>query len=104
MESGYIGTTGLRRLLNPETQSFYVDALLPALWRYRKSCHLFTDGDLEALHAFAASLGLRRSWFQNHSRLPHYDLTASKRALAICMGAVEANRRKVVACMRPRDR
>lgn len=51
------------------------------------SCHLMTDdGDLEALHAFAARLGLRRSWFQPLST-PHYDLTASKRALALELGA-----------------
>ncbi len=57
------------------------------------SCHLMVEPDehgqldLEALHAFAASIGLRRAWFQPKS-WPHYDLTASKLALALRMGAV----------------
>jgi hypothetical protein len=52
------------------------------------SCHLTTDGDLEELHAFAISIGLRRGWFQNHVLCPHYDLTPRKRALALSKGAV----------------
>lgn len=51
-------------------------------------CHMATDGDLEALHAFALALGLKREWFQNHPRMPHYDLRPTKRALAITHGAV----------------
>lgn len=51
-------------------------------------CHLYDDGDdLDALHAFADRLGLRRSWFQSHRLLPHYDLTASKHAQALRLGA-----------------
>lgn len=51
-------------------------------------CHLYDDGDdLDALHAFAARLGLRRSWFQSHRLLPHYDLTAGKHAQALRLGA-----------------
>lgn len=52
------------------------------------SCHLSADS-LTELHAFAAMLGLKRSWFQDHKLLPHYDLVASKRALAVRLGAVE---------------
>lgn len=60
------------------------------------SCHLMVEPDehgqldLEALHAFAASIGLQRSWFQAPPKAswPHYDLTASKRTLALRMGAV----------------
>jgi hypothetical protein len=33
--------------------------------------------DVEELHAFAAKIGLKRCWFQNH-RIPHYDLTTMK--------------------------
>lgn len=52
------------------------------------SCHLTVDdGDLVALHAFAAKLGLKREWFQDHRFAPHYDLTASKRELALKLGA-----------------
>lgn len=51
------------------------------------SCHLVGDTVTE-LHAFARRLGLRRAWFQNLS-VPHYDLTPTKRAEAIRMGALE---------------
>jgi len=48
------------------------------------------DGDLDELHAFAARIGLRRSWFQGppEHRHPHYDVTDSKRQEAIAAGAV----------------
>lgn len=52
------------------------------------SCHLSADTEDE-LHAFAAKIGMRRAWFQPHKRLPHYDLIASKRALAVALGAIE---------------
>lgn len=57
------------------------------------SCHLMVEPDehgqldLEALHAFADSIGLRRARFQPQSS-PHYDLNGSKRTLALRMGAV----------------
>jgi hypothetical protein len=54
---------------------------------HRGSCHLTVDGPLEHLHAFATKLGLRREWFQNHRLAPHYDLTPSKRRLALTLGA-----------------
>ena len=44
-------------------------------------------------HAFAASIGLRREWFQDHPSAPHYDLTPAKRALAVANGARETTRR-----------
>jgi hypothetical protein len=50
-------------------------------------CHMATDGTLEELHAFALHLGLKRSWFQNKPRHPHYDLRPTKRILAIQKGA-----------------
>jgi len=64
--------------------------------------HLIADSQQE-LHAFAARLGLKRAWFQdptvNGKPTPvkpgcraaenwHYDVTASKRTLAIKLGAV----------------
>lgn len=48
--------------------------------------HLFGT-DLEELHAFAKSLGLKREWYQNN-QFPHYDLVRSKRNLAIKKGAI----------------
>lgn len=51
-------------------------------------CHLFAD-TLEELHAFAGGLQQRRSYFQEHSNLPHYDLTPNKRQQAVRAGAIE---------------
>jgi len=48
---------------------------------------MWTDGDLEELHAMAEKLGLKRDYFQNHIFLPHYDLIPKKRELAIKKGA-----------------
>lgn len=50
--------------------------------------HLFDDGDdLEALHRFAARIGLKRAWFQNHHRHEHYDVTAGMHRRALKAGA-----------------
>jgi len=58
-----------------------------AKWPYNSSCHLFSDQDDPAqLHDFADRLGLRRSWFQDDPRLPHYDLTPGMRARAVALG------------------
>ena len=83
----------------------YVDILRSYLpnpnWKYRKSCHLFADNEKE-LHTFAKRLGLKRSWFQNHSRLVHYDLTEGKRLRAVQMGAEEVDLRTTVSHMKKR--
>ena len=60
--------------------------------------HMLADTESE-LHAMASRLGLRRSWFQN-DRVPHYDVSQSKRALAVTAGAVEVSRQELVAVMR----
>ena len=47
------------------------------------------DDDIAELHAFAARIGLRRSWFQAKGwPRDHYDVTDSKRQEAIAAGAV----------------
>ncbi|ASN83392.1 DUF4031 domain-containing protein [Deinococcus ficus] len=53
-------------------------------------CHLTAD-TLDELHAMAAKIGLKRSWFQSSHLLHHchYDLTPGKRAAAVRAGAVE---------------
>lgn len=51
--------------------------------------HLMADNDDE-LHAFAARIGLRRSWAQYPGTWKsHYDVTDSKRTQAIAAGAIE---------------
>lgn len=65
------------------------------------SCHMFAAPEhREGLHAFAARIGLRRSWFQEHPLCPHYDLTASRRVEAVRLGAVELTRSEAVALWR----
>lgn len=57
---------------------------------YKYASHLFADS-VEELHDFAGRIGLKREWFQNHQRLPHYDITANKRRQAIKNGAIEVD-------------
>ncbi|HEY2195572.1 MAG TPA: DUF4031 domain-containing protein [Actinomycetospora sp.] len=72
--------------------------------------HLTAD-TVDELHAFAARLGLRRSWFQDPtvtgkpwpskpgSRASanwHYDVTETKRKEAVRLGAVEVTSREMV--------
>jgi len=51
-----------------------------------KMCHMYAD-TIEELHKMADTIGLKREWFQDKKRVPHYDVTLSKRALAIQNGA-----------------
>ncbi|HET7662331.1 MAG TPA: DUF4031 domain-containing protein [Rhodanobacteraceae bacterium] len=74
--------------------SVYVDAER-IQWRDRLWCHLVADSLCE-LHAFAASLGLKRRWFQDGSFYPHYDVTIGVRRRALRLGAVDADRNTIV--------
>jgi len=69
---------------------------------HKGSCHLTTDGPLEELHAFAAKIGMRRAWFQEHAFAPHYDLTPSRRELALQLGAVFVDAKEQVRMRRAR--
>lgn len=81
----------------------YVDPLMNHGMMYYShrvdSCHLFTDGDPAGLHAFALALGCRRAWFHN-GRVPHYDLTESKRLLAVSRGAIELDHDQAAEMLR----
>lgn len=61
-------------------------------------CHMMAD-TIGELHAMADRIGLQRRWFQPRST-PHYDLSVSRRALAVRAGALEIDRRKVVEIIR----
>lgn len=72
----------------------YVDPLMWHGWRMYgrqiKSCHLFTDGEMEELHLFAQKIGLKRSWFHDKpGSVSHYDLTERSRRIAVAHGAVQ---------------
>ena len=66
----------------------YVDGQKNSFGRM-KMCHMSAD-TLDELHDMAKAIGLKRAWFQDE-RVPHYDLSLSKRKLAIEQGAVELN-------------
>lgn len=67
------------------------DAFVEGAWgKWTGGGHMQADTP-EELHEFAASIGLRREWFQERPGRPersHYDLTASKRDAAILAGAI----------------
>jgi hypothetical protein len=63
--------------------------------------HMFAD-TTEELHAFAARLGMKRTWFQCPPKASwdHYDITKSKRELALKLGAVPIRYRDLPAKLR----
>lgn len=77
--------------------SVYVDqADIP--FRRMIMSHMVAD-TLDELHAMAASLGLRRAWFQPFS-FPHYDVAKAVRADAVSRGAIEVDHRGIAEVMR----
>jgi len=75
--------------------SFHNGARGPVRYWHRRCGHLVSDHSLEELHEFAASLGLRREWFQMKS-IPHYDLTGAAYELALERGATLVSSREIV--------
>ena len=76
----------------------YVDPLMGHGWKLHghtvANCHMFTDANIDELHAFAERIGMKREWFQD-KRIPHYDLMPTRR-LAVACGAVEVDLREAV--------
>jgi len=74
----------------------YVDTLIDYGWKLGPSCHLLAD-EIDELHEFAASIGMKRSWFQMGAggQVPHYDLTAWRRKVAVSKGAIEIDRKQL---------
>ena len=70
----------------------YVDSMR-APYRRMIMCHMIADTE-EELHAMAAKIGIARRWYQGD----HYDISLSKRALAVKLGAVEISWR-TCGCM-----
>jgi hypothetical protein len=70
----------------------------PAIWpaHGRRFAHLTSDRSEAELHAFAATLGLPRRWFQGD----HYDVPAEVRALAIARGAEAVSAAELVRRLR----
>ena len=57
-------------------------------------CHMIADS-LNELHQMADLIGMRRAWFQPRST-PHYDVSLSRRVVAIRYGAIVLDRRPFV--------
>ena len=66
-------------------------------FRGREWCHLMAD-TLEELHAFAQSLEIDARLFHRTASYPHYDITLEMRILVIEHGAIDADRRTIIAC------
>lgn len=66
--------------------------------RFKRWSHLVSTVGEAELHAFAARLGLKRSWAQLRpdASAAHYDVVPAKRALAIRLGAREVTGRELV--------
>jgi hypothetical protein len=64
-------------------------------------CHMLADTP-EELHAMAEAIGMKREWYQTplKSSFPHYDLSLSRRALAVTRGAKEISRQELAAHMK----
>jgi hypothetical protein len=62
--------------------------------------HLASDTSWEELHHFASLIGLRREWFQDHPKHPHYDCTTErKRQTARHFGAELVGTREMMLRM-----
>lgn len=59
-------------------------------------CHMMADTEDE-LHAMADKIGVARRWFQRVRSGNHYDITKSKRQIAVASGAVEITTREMAA-------
>lgn len=61
-----------------------------------KPRHHLTADSLEELHAFCERVGIKRCWFHNTKRHPHYDVTDAQREAAIEAGAVAVSARDLM--------
>ena len=67
----------------------YVDDMR-AKFRRMIMCHMIADSEVE-LHAMADEIGVARRWYQGD----HYDISLSKRSLAVAAGAREVTWRQL---------
>lgn len=76
----------------------YVDDMQARFGRM-KMCHMVADS-ADELHAMADRIGVARRWFQGD----HYDISLSKRALALAAGAEMADAETILRVARGRTR
>lgn len=63
-------------------------------FRGMRMSHMIAD-TLDELHEMADKIGVQRKWFQDKHSGPHYDVSMSKRELAIAKGAVAVTLRQL---------
>lgn len=68
-------------------------------YKRMKMCHMIAD-TLEELHEMARKIGMKKEWFQDDIDHPHYDLSLSRRALAVQYGAIEVSSRELIQIIR----
>ena len=76
----------------------YVDNMRAKFGRMTM-CHMMAD-TLEELHEMARRIGLKPEWFQDHKKYKHYDVSLSRRKLAMECGAKEVTMIELVKIMR----
>ena len=75
--------------------SVYVDDM-QAEYRGMKMCHMSADTHIELL-AMADAIGVERKWIQHHGTYrEHFDICATKRKLAVKLGAEQITSRELV--------
>lgn len=81
--------------------SVYVDNMRAKFGRMIL-CHMIADTS-EELHQMANRIGLKRQWCQ-HEGTPkeHYDVSLTRRSIAVQLGAIEVSRRQLVTKLRDR--
>lgn len=82
-----------------EPVSVYVDDMRAPFGRMIM-CHMIADS-IDELHEMADRIGVARRWFQGPPKHdPHYDISLSKRTLAVKFGAKEVSQREIVMVIR----
>jgi hypothetical protein len=73
----------------------YVDTMRAAFGRM-VMCHMIADSR-EELDAMADRIGVQRKWIQHEgTHMEHYDVSLTKKAAAIRLGAVEIGMRELM--------
>ena len=76
--------------------AIYVDRAR-VLFKDRVWCHMMADS-LDELHHFAQLMKIDARLFHRTASYPHYDITLQMRVMAIAYGAIDADRKTIIAC------
>jgi hypothetical protein len=88
-------------LKGSESMAVYVDNMQAQLG-HMKMCHMIADSHQELL-LMADRIGIERRWIQfEGTAKEHFDISLSKRALAVAAGAVELSMKDLARIVRAR--